>query len=228
MREFSADPRLQLDAEDDQAREQRQAESEGFALKRANSGRVDLDNLIAAALAGDIPRSRELKSWEPAKLNPVHIEIIMMRASGIKQRTIAQFLGLTDSTVSIVLGHPDAQYIMARVLGNAAHEVADVSERFKLMAPEALETVAEVMRFGKEQNRLKAAFSILDRAGYGAEQKTKITHEVNVPTESINLLSDAIREAGQAIEADYVIVGGGAEVQVSAPEHPPHAIEKVG
>lgn len=171
--------------------------------------RGDMDALIKQALSGTLPRERSLKSWEPNKLNPAHIEMIFMRACGLRPGRIAEIMGYDSSTVSVVLNHPDARTILSKVMSYAADEVIDIDTRLQGMLGEAVDTLAGVMRSGKEENRMKVAFGILDRKGYGKETKVKTTHEIMVPEKHMGLLSAALQESQQLRnigEADYVIV----------------------
>jgi transcriptional regulator len=170
-------------------------------INLSNPGRVlkrqALDELMARAMSGLLPRNRELKSWEPDMLDERHITAICMRASGLQQGVIAKALGWTESWTSIVLNHPDAQYILTKIVSYAADEVLDIQTRIKAHAGEALDKVVEVMRTTQDQRLASAnAFEILKMAGYSAVEKkdVKVT-TISVPIESANLLSAAIQES---------------------------------
>ena len=75
----------------------------------------EFTELFEAALHGELPRRRELKPWEPDKLSPRHLEMIMMRASGVAPGIIARFFDVDPSNVSIVVNHPDAKYLMGSI-----------------------------------------------------------------------------------------------------------------
>lgn len=175
--------------------------------------KVQIDQLIAMAMSGLLPRSRELKYWEPQHLDERHLQAVMMRASGLTQGLIAKQFGWTDAWTSIVLNHPDAQYILTKVVGYAADNVLDIQTRVKAHAGEALDKVVEVMRTTQDQRLASSnAFEILKMAGYGAVEKKQVEHTMHVPAASMNLLSEALQESKQirALEGeDYRVVVSG-------------------
>jgi predicted transcriptional regulator len=172
--------------------------------------RESIEELFDAALAGFLPRSRDLKPWEPDKLNPRHLQVINLKAAGVSNKKIAEMLAISEPNVSVIVNHPDSQYILARIIAYAAENVVDVEARIKATAPLAHEKLVEILTTSPKQELVaKVAFGFLDRAGYGAVQKAEIKQSVSisVPKEEANLIRDAIREASQIQEADYVILG---------------------
>lgn len=157
-----------------------------------------IDDLIARAMSGLIPRGRELKSWEPDFIDERHLQAIMMRASGLEQNVIAKVMGWTDAWVSVVLNHPDSQYILTKIVGYAADEVLDIQSRIKAHAGEALDKVVEVMRTTQDQRLASSnAFELLKMAGYSAVEKKEIKTTVSVTKEQSGLLAQAIEESRQ-------------------------------
>lgn len=174
---------------------------------------LGLEDLISQILAGTLPRYRELKPWEPAKLNSRHLEFVFARVSGLRNNQIAEFYGYTDSQVSIVLGHPDAQYLMARIQAKTADNASDILTKLEALAPLAVETLSEVLLEAKPETRAKVGFGILDRLGYGKKEEKKVTHEITLPAKQVDLLTRALSESQEIEDANYVIVqtpSGGA------------------
>lgn len=188
---------------------------EGRTLKKQA-----IDDLISRAMSGLIPRGRELKSWEPDFIDERHLQAIMMRASGLEQNVIAKVMGWTDSWVSIVLNHPDSQYILTKVVGYAADDVLEIQTRIKAYAGEALDKVVEVMRTTQDQRLSSSnAFEILKMAGYAAVEKKEIRTTVSVTKEQSSLLVQAINESKQikALEGvDYRVVVSSVPERVSS------------
>lgn len=170
-----------------------------------------IDVLMAKAMSGQLPRYRSLKSWEPDKLDERHIQAVLMRAGGMSQNKIAEYLGWEPAWTSVILNHPDAQYLLTRIVSYAADNVIDLQERIKATAPEAFDTVLEVMRSTNDQDlRSKNAFEILKMAGYGAQKSPAvvINSQVNqgVSAKAIGQLTQAIREAAMIQEVQYEVL----------------------
>lgn len=160
--------------------------------------RQELDQLIAMAMSGLMPRSRELNYWEPKLLDERHLQAVMMRASGLQQSFIAKSMGWTDAWTSVVLNHPDAQYILTKMVSYAADQVLDVQARVKAHAGEALDKVVEIMRSTNDQRLASSnAFEILKMAGYGAVEKKQVEMQVSIPQKNLNLLQAALEESNQ-------------------------------
>lgn len=169
----------------------------------------DIEESFQMAMAGLLPRSRELKPWEPEKLNPRHLQILMLKATGLKNRVIARLLNIQEGNVSIVVNHPDSQLILAKMLASASKQVIDVEAKIQAAAPAITERLIGIAVNSKsEQVAAKVGFGLLDRAGYGAKQKIEAEHKhsLNVSPEHAHLLSAAIKEATEIEDADYVIV----------------------
>ncbi len=171
-----------------------------------------IEALIASALAGKLPRDRALKYYEPAKLNPRHISVIMMRAVGYRQNRIAELSGFDQERVSIILNHPDSRSILAAILTANAKTAVNIAATVQAHAPKMLEIVRGVAenRVEKTHDRLKAAFKWLDM--YGDTQKKVDDSEkpLALTDESANRLSEALREASEATEVSFVVVGEGS------------------
>jgi hypothetical protein len=187
--------------------------------------RQALDSLFAQVLVGAVERSRPLKSWEPDRLDERHLQVIMLRAANMQQDMIARMTGFTESWLSIILNHPDAQYVLTKIISFAADSVIDMQARIKAVAPEALDTVVTVMRNSRDERLRSAnAFDLLKMAGYGAVEKKEVRHEVAVPAPQWTELANAIRESQSLeVQGQYRIVPGstapasGASEASSAP-----------
>jgi hypothetical protein len=184
--------------------------------------KLAMEELFARCMSGLLPRSRPLKSWEPDTLDERHIQAILLRASGLQQKAIAAITGWDEPWVSVILNHPDAQYILTRLLSYAADNVIDLTARIKATAPEAFDTVVTVMRTSNDEKvRTANAFEILKMAGYGSRpaapaanttvQQGGVTVNVgqmnvatSVPTKGLGLLAAAISEAQGIGEVRYV------------------------
>lgn len=178
-----------------------------------------LDSLFARAMSGLLPRSRALRSWEPDLLDERHLQALLLRSGGMPQGAIAQMMGWSESWTSVVLNHPDAQYVLTRLVSYAADNVIDLETRIKGYAPEALDTAVEIMRSSPDEKlRSQNAFELLRMAGYGtkrveSEKPAAGVHigsmTINsVPEAAVNNLASAIREAREIEEVTYTLPAG--------------------
>lgn len=171
----------------------------------ASVGRIQ--DVIKKALLAELPRDRELKYYEPRKLQPAHINMVLDRASGLTALEIAEKAGYKSvGRVLQILAHPDAQTLLSTVLSAAADRVVDVNERLVHLAPEALNVRVELMRNSKsEMIREKVSSDILDRAGYTPKRKVEVTDSRNLtlPSAAAQRLAAAMEEACRVETVDY-------------------------
>lgn len=144
-------------------------------------------------------------------LRPDHIPILLLRVQGHTHAEIAQILGCGTGTVYRVLRSVAGQELLTRMFVEAGMQAADVGRAFVEAAPMAADVLVELAQEGtKEETRLKAAFSILDRAGYGAVKKNESLHKVEVQTTTVSVRElDELRQALQEaleVEADFEVV----------------------
>ena len=132
---------------------------------------------VEAALRGELSPSYIRKYYENKKLKPKHMKILRLAVAGWDSRQIARALDLTEARVSIILNHPDASAIMARIVGAAADKLG-VSERLQAVAPEMLEHTLGVIRTThNDALKLKGAFALLDRAGFTPTHKVEVNDQ---------------------------------------------------
>jgi hypothetical protein len=198
----------------------RSDDSEATQLEKATA----ISELFDRARRGDIPRGRPLHSWEPDSLNERHCQAIMMRCMGMKQKDIAIALGYTDATVSIVLNHPDATFIIDQLQGFSAVPILDIEGRLKRLTPKALDAIEAVFDddigddpkvVNARVQRARMGFSLLEHNGHGKKSEVKHDHQHSIAPASAALISRALRESREIENAEYSTVGptpgGGTE-----------------
>ena len=135
----------------------------------------ELESLIPDTLtAKPEPAEAELANtapvkWEPKQLNARHREIMRRLLEGANYRMIAEEMGIHVQTVMLVATSKLFISELAKM-----EEAADfnVIKRAEAFSHEALDTLKNIMRFGKsELARKSSADSILDRAGYAKVEK---------------------------------------------------------
>lgn len=172
-----------------------------------------IEELLEKAKAGTLERSRPLKPWEPEKLSETALQIVLLRAAGMRQRRIVEFLNetqgtnLSDSSVSQICNHPDAQLLLTKLISYAADEVVDIQARIKAYAGEGVDEAVRIMRVTNDQRlAAKIAFEFLDRAGYNTVQKSESKVTVVASPKGLANLTAAIRETKQEVEGNYVVM----------------------
>lgn len=171
--------------------------------------RPEIEKLFALALEGKLPRSRPLKPWEPQKLNERHIVMITMRAGGLHQRQIAHAIDDTEARVSIVLNHPDAELLLAKLQAMKAMEPSSIEMRLAALSEPALGTLERLFDDSSEVSDLKRApmaFKLLELNGHGAKKKVEHSHshELRAAPEQLDRLTTALRES-RSIEQGQVL-----------------------
>lgn len=210
-------------------------ETDPRALTSFHDDRPEIQALFERALEAKLPRSRDLKPYEPARLNERHLSMVMMRAGGMKQRTIAQVFGVTDSNVSIVLNHPDAEYLLSRLQAMRATQPTDIESRLAALTGSALDSLEAAFDDSLEPGDLKnavrrapLAFRVLEMNGHGRKKQVEVEHQhthkhqLEASPKQLSDLTAALREAKEIPEADYVVLGAGeADKVLSLGGEPP-------
>lgn len=108
------------------------------------------------------------KTWKVTELQEIHHRIIQELHLGKSNRFIANKFGISEVMVSNVKNSPAAQDKLAILRAVTDAETIDVRKEIIKRAPEALETLSEIMRAKGTQAALKARIAMdqLDRAGY--------------------------------------------------------------
>lgn len=201
-------------------------EGDPRALASFHDDRPEIQRLFELALEGALPRARPLKEWEPQRLNERHIAMVNMRAAGLKQRQIAQAFGATDSNVSIILNHPDAEYLLSRLQSMRATQPSDIEQRMAALVEPAVSALEEAFSADAESartgmKRAPLAFKVLDFNGYGSANKPKHVehdhrHRVSLDGASppqLGELARAMRESRMIPENQVAVIEDMGEAQ---------------
>lgn len=105
-----------------------------------------------------------------------------MKGAGFKNNEIAESLQIAVSTVSIIVNDERAKPYILKAQQRVADGILDLNLRLKAHATEALDEIVDQMRNAeKDIVRQKAAFGILDRAGYTPIQKHTVIQAPEIP-----------------------------------------------
>lgn len=155
-------------------------------------------------MEGASARGRRLKYWENLRLKPKHMQMLLMKAAGYSNNKIAEQMDMTAARVSVIVNHPDAMYLLSHLVSYQAENLLDVKARIQAHAGEALDTALMLMRTAKPEVREKVAFKLLDRAGYGAVQKTEAVHKIEMSAPQAATLTAALRESAEVEDMEEV------------------------
>lgn len=107
--------------------------------------------------------------WEPQSLNPRHREIMRRLLEGATNLEIAESMDISPQTIVLLRGSKLFCAELAKLEESADFNVV---RRAEALSNEALDTLKAAMRRGGTAAlKLRAAESILDRAGYGKIEK---------------------------------------------------------
>ncbi len=170
--------------------------------------RERLGDMMTSAMPDKTPDYYHVK-----ELQPHHIPWFMLRVEGgLTLKEIAQIAGVTHIAVRNVFNSAPGRELMIQLYKEQGIQSVDVFQTFRDVAPIAAEIVLSIAQDSeKDETRLKAAFSILDRAGYGATKKveqTITTPETKVSKSQMGLFLEALRESEGLGNGTFEIVGG--------------------
>ena len=169
----------------------------------------EIERLFDLALAAELPRSRALKYYEPARLNERHLAMIMMRSGGVRQCDIAEAFNVTDSNASVILNHPDAEYLLARIQAMKATHPSDIEGRLRALAGPAVDALEDL--FADEElapiKKAPYAFRALEANGYFKPRESQVDVKVGLSeasTAQLSQLTRAIQDASRIQDAVVV------------------------
>ncbi len=116
-----------------------------------------------------------------------------MVAAGLTPSQLAIAYGFTAAQISRIINSPMFQVELRRLEGLADETAIDVKADIKRMCVRALETIDEDLnKVGVDARlRQKAAFNVLDRGGYGKQDRPiQVGGDLNVTKVDIREMSD--------------------------------------
>lgn len=136
--------------------------------------------------------------YTPAELSPTHLQMLTLRAAGLRSGQIAELVGYSPSRTSTILNDPRSKAMIERMAGDLLRSnLAEARELIQSYAKEAVETVAALMREAEsEPVRLGAAKDLLDRGGFKPKEVIQ-SDQVNIGDEDARRILEALREARQ-------------------------------
>lgn len=152
-----------------------------------------------------LPDLNGSKYYHPKKWTQRHRQCVALHMAGWTNNEIAEALDWTAAKVSITVNDPRAEYEKNNALSPIADVALTVSEKLEEASHEAFAKAFELLNAEKEDTALKAAFGILDRAGFTPiKREVKLEGEVPVNPEMIEAMKRTLQES-TSIKATYKI-----------------------
>lgn len=170
-----------------------------------------IDELYDMVLSGEVPRHRALKQGEPEVLSVQHLNWISLRAMGFTPGRIqlleaAQGREVTLNRISVILHHPDAEWMIARLASyRATGQISSTNEWLADVAGEAREVTLHHMRnVSKPELSAKTALELL-KLRYATEQAEtpRGPAQVAFAPGEVSRLAGAITQANRLREIGY-------------------------
>ena len=144
------------------------------------------------------------KRFQVENMWSVHHEIVRLALIGMKQVDIAVHLGISPVTVSYTLNSPIVKRQLEQMIAVRDLGAIDIAKEIAALAPQAVKVLEKMMDDPLPNVALKAAESILDRAGYAAVQRIKQDVTVSHFTSAeISDIKNRAKDIGLLLEAEY-------------------------
>jgi len=146
------------------------------------------------------------KKYQVEQMWDVHHSIIRMALTGMKYVEIASALRISPVTVSYTLRSPIVLRQLEQMRAVVDLESVDVAKKIAELAPRAVEVLEDLLDNNLPNVQLKAAESVLDRAGFAAVQRIKVdstlTHHFSA--DEITDIKNRARDIGLLVDAEFV------------------------
>lgn len=141
--------------------------------------------------------SAGLKPWEPETLSPVHKNILMLLAAGMRAREISQMEGMpSESRISVIKNSPAGTAFLKQASEEIGRRISkDARDIVNAHTTEAVLRVLQIMR-GSDSDAvaLRAAQDILDRGGLKPVDQSQVMH-IAVEEKDVSRIVQALNES---------------------------------
>lgn len=144
--------------------------------------------------------------YQVQQLSARHQTILQMIALGLKNVDIAEKLGISPQSVSIVRNSQLGRAKLTELVGRTEENLVDLEKRFKMLGPLATDTLEDLMTDPKVPSATRAniAKDLLDRAGHKPVERRELLGAL-LTSGDINHLKESWRERekyGPVVDAD--------------------------
>lgn len=149
----------------------------------------------------DQRRKNGRRCFEVRDMSDLHHEITRRLLCGQKSKEIAEQLGCHSQTVSNVKNSRVVQDKMEIMRGARDANSVDLAQQIQEIAPKALENLQRIIEDESEEIPLymkaKESNNLLDRAGYGAKQRSDHRHlHAHISSEHLDEIKERAKACG--------------------------------
>ena len=158
---------------------------------------------------GALPSNRK---YEIKALQDRHREILRRLALGQSPKEISTSLSCTTQVVHYTKNSQIGKRELGLIQGARTADAIEVTNQIQELAPQALETMTDLMNHEESPGSLKAkiAIDILDRAGHGAVKKNLNLNQ-QLTQKDLDDIKDRAKEVGKQ---NGIIVDGDTDITI--------------
>lgn len=144
-----------------------------------------------------MPLDSPQRSYEPDKWTARHALVCDLALIGKTNDEIAKQLNYTPARVSVILGDERSQKYIREARQRISESMPDIMARLEFEANQSLNVALEVRDDvnARPDIRLKAAFGLLDRAGYSPIQQISLKKPPELSDEVADRIEKVARES---------------------------------
>ena len=171
--------------------------------------------------------SQSVERMQLGHIMPYHREIARRLILGQRQVDIANAIGLTQGRLSIICNSPLFKMELQKLADLRDAGVGDIGKTLQEVSPIALEVIERTMLMSRSDAiRLRAAETILDRAGYGAIQKSLVNVKKSISYENMTgnelrqLVKERVERIDQESQVKQIMEDRTKDIEISFDETP--------
>lgn len=172
-----------------------------------------LQGLIQRCLTGEEPQDdidpgvyTPDGAYQGDKFNMTHVQIVMLRAAGFRNKDVAQMLGVTSPMVYYTLRHPYARKILGLLVPMHAVKVIDIRTRMEHYASELVDHAYDLAKESKDVAEVsRVTFGFLDRAGFAPRTQPASPEGAAAAPDSLPKNDRLLARIAAAVEESVIV-----------------------
>src|SRR5215472_15463156 len=137
-----------------------------------------------------------MANWQPKTFKPEHIHIVRLHWNGYDNSEIAQFLGCSETHVSLVLNCDEAKRLLQQLREHTIDSFDDTQDDFQLVLPLVRrEKIKLALEATDERVRNIACSDILAIAGHSPVRRLEVSRTDRKQSDPEKMTPDELRDA---------------------------------